>query len=107
LPDGIFSHKNTNLGKFWRVLQWKMLVCFMAIWNILRSFGIPISCSLVFLVVWYMFGTTVYFLVYFTVLGKVKSGKPCLKERVCRFQFIETFVSAFLRPHIVVFRELF
>jgi hypothetical protein len=24
----------TNLGKFWRVLQWKMLVCFMVIWSI-------------------------------------------------------------------------
>jgi hypothetical protein len=27
LPDGLFS--NQNLGKFWRVLQWKMLVYFM------------------------------------------------------------------------------
>jgi hypothetical protein len=40
LPDGIFSNaKNPNLGKFGRVLQWKILVYFtygrtyfMAIW---------------------------------------------------------------------------
>jgi hypothetical protein len=25
-----FQTKNPNLGKFWRVLQWKMLVYFMA-----------------------------------------------------------------------------
>jgi hypothetical protein len=35
-----FLTKNTNLGKFWRVLQWKMLVYFMADWSILRPFGI-------------------------------------------------------------------
>jgi hypothetical protein len=30
LPNGIFSDQNRNLGKFWRVLQWKMLVYFMS-----------------------------------------------------------------------------
>jgi hypothetical protein len=35
-----FQTKNTDLGKFWRVLRWKMLVYFMAIWHILRLFGI-------------------------------------------------------------------
>jgi hypothetical protein len=35
-----FLAKNPNLGKFWRVLQWKMLVYFMAIWYILWHFGI-------------------------------------------------------------------
>jgi hypothetical protein len=47
-----FQTKNTDLGKFWKVLQWKMLaflwpfclfngqmVYFMAIWYILGSFG--------------------------------------------------------------------
>jgi hypothetical protein len=32
-----FKTKNPNLGKFWRVLQWKMLVFFMDTWSILRS----------------------------------------------------------------------
>jgi hypothetical protein len=48
-----FQTKNPSLGKFWRVLQWKMLVYFMTIglfygnwkyfipiWYILWSFGI-------------------------------------------------------------------
>jgi hypothetical protein len=34
-----FQAKNT-LGKFWRAIECKVLVNFMAIWNILRSFGI-------------------------------------------------------------------
>jgi hypothetical protein len=35
-----FQTKNPNLGKFWRALEWKMLVYFMVIWNILLPFGI-------------------------------------------------------------------
>jgi hypothetical protein len=33
-----FQTENPNLGKFWRVLQWKMLIYFMDTWSILRSF---------------------------------------------------------------------
>jgi hypothetical protein len=35
-----FQTKNTSVGKFWRNLEWKMLVCFMNIWNSLLPFGI-------------------------------------------------------------------
>jgi hypothetical protein len=35
-----FQTKNPNLGKFWRVLQWKISVNFMDIWYILWSFVI-------------------------------------------------------------------
>jgi hypothetical protein len=35
-----FQTKNTKLGKFWRPLDWKMLIYFMVIWNILQTFGI-------------------------------------------------------------------
>jgi hypothetical protein len=35
-----FQNKNTNLGKFWRALQWKTLVYFVAIWYILWLFVI-------------------------------------------------------------------
>jgi hypothetical protein len=39
LPDGIhFQTKNPTSGKFWGVLQWKMLVYFMAIWAIFDIF---------------------------------------------------------------------
>jgi hypothetical protein len=31
-----FQTKNPNYGKFWRILQWRMKVYFMAIWSILR-----------------------------------------------------------------------
>jgi hypothetical protein len=46
LPDGLFSNKNPNWGKFWRVLQWKMLVYFTVFCYILwtldigREFGV-------------------------------------------------------------------
>jgi hypothetical protein len=34
-----FQTKYSYLGKFWRALEWKMLVFFIVIWIILRSFG--------------------------------------------------------------------
>jgi hypothetical protein len=53
----IFKTKIPILGKFLMVLQWKMLVYYMAIWSNLRSFGIfyiwPFST--------YIFGHLVYF----------------------------------------------
>jgi hypothetical protein len=33
-----FKTKKTNLGKFWRALEWKILAYFMTIWNILLPF---------------------------------------------------------------------
>jgi hypothetical protein len=35
-----FITKNPNLGKFWSVLKWKMLVNFKAIWSVLLLLGI-------------------------------------------------------------------
>jgi hypothetical protein len=35
-----FQTKNPNLGQFWKALDWKMLIPFMAIWNIFRTFAI-------------------------------------------------------------------
>jgi hypothetical protein len=32
-----FQTKNTTMGKFWRALDWKMLIYFRAIWNILQT----------------------------------------------------------------------
>jgi hypothetical protein len=34
-----FKTKNTTLGEFWRSLDWKIWIYFMAIWNILRKVG--------------------------------------------------------------------
>jgi hypothetical protein len=50
-----FQTKIPNLGKFWRVLQWKMLVYFVAIRSILRSFCIFSGHLLLFVVIWYIF----------------------------------------------------
>jgi hypothetical protein len=41
-----FGTKITNLGLFWRALEWKMLVNFMTILNILQLFGIFCGQSL-------------------------------------------------------------
>jgi hypothetical protein len=65
LPD-VFSNKNTNLGKFWRALDWNVLIYFMAISNILGTFGI-------FYEYW------VQFVTFFSGLGIIyqdKSGNP-------------------------------
>jgi hypothetical protein len=55
-----FQTQNPNLGKFWRALDWKMLIYLMAIWNILQTFGIfydnSILCSFgTFFPVWVIF----------------------------------------------------
>jgi hypothetical protein len=36
----VFQTKNPNLGKFWRVLQWKMVVYFIDTWSISWPFVI-------------------------------------------------------------------
>jgi hypothetical protein len=35
-----FQTKNPSFGKFWKALDWKILIYFMVIWNILRTFRI-------------------------------------------------------------------
>jgi hypothetical protein len=47
--------KNPNLGKLWRALDWKILIYFMAIWNILQTFGIFYGHLVHFAVIWYFF----------------------------------------------------
>jgi hypothetical protein len=48
-----FQTKNSNLDKFGRALDWKMLIYFMAIWNILQTFGIFYRHLEYFTDVWY------------------------------------------------------
>jgi hypothetical protein len=66
-----FQTKNLNLGKFWRVLQWRMLAYSIAIWPFLRSFGIFCDHLVYFMVIRYIFG----YLVYFFLFGHVVAGK--------------------------------
>jgi hypothetical protein len=78
LPDGILSNKNPNLGKFWRILQLKILhtytyghlVYFTAIWYTWWPFGIFYDCY-------------VYFPVL--VLYQEKSGNPASGENQCLY----------------------
>jgi hypothetical protein len=73
-----FQTKNPNLGKFWRVLQWKMLVCFITVWNILRPFGRFHGHLVDFMVTWYILSS-------FGKLYQQKSGNPALIAKLRRF----------------------
>jgi hypothetical protein len=71
-----FQPENPNLGKFWRALERKMLVYVMAIWNILRSFGICILWPFGNVeVIWYICPR-------FGKLCQEKSGNPGLDPKV-------------------------
>jgi hypothetical protein len=62
-----FQTKNPNLGKFWRALDWKMLISCTGIWNILWTFGIYFSTICVHLVQLFRF---------WCIMHQVKSGNP-------------------------------
>jgi hypothetical protein len=78
-----FQTNNPNLGKFWRVLRWKILLYFTPSWSVLQPFSI--FCGhLVYLMVTY--------LVYFSCCGMLyqeKSGNPVSDSiRFARCQFL-------------------
>jgi hypothetical protein len=63
-----FQIPNPTLGKFWRALEWKLLVFFIVTRNILRTFGIFNGHLVYFRAIWYIlgpFGNVVVNLVYF------------------------------------------
>jgi hypothetical protein len=68
-----FETKNPNLGKFWRALDGKMLICFMAIWNSLGTFGIFYNHWVHFVFSWYIFSG-------FGIMHQEKSGNPALES---------------------------
>jgi hypothetical protein len=49
-----FQTKNTDLGKFWRVLRWKMLVYFMAVWSIIWPSGIFCGFLVYLTAIWHI-----------------------------------------------------
>jgi hypothetical protein len=66
-----FQTNNYNLGKFWRALQWKMLVYFMDIWSILLY------------IIWYtlwqfgiFYGYWFYIIPVLVCCNQEKSGNP-------------------------------
>jgi hypothetical protein len=68
-----FQTKSPNLGKFWRVLDWKMLVYFMDAWSILRSF-VTFNGHLVYIIRG-----------KFGILCREKSGNPACTNRSALF----------------------
>jgi hypothetical protein len=50
-----FQTKNPKLGKNFGASDWKMLIYFMAIWNILWIFGIFYDHLVHFVFIWYIF----------------------------------------------------
>jgi hypothetical protein len=64
-----FQTKNPNLGKFLRALDGKMLIYFMTIWNILRTFGKFYDHLVHFVLIWYSFSG-------FGIMYRQKSGNP-------------------------------
>jgi hypothetical protein len=68
-----FQSKNPNLGKFWRALQWNMLVYLMAS---LYFYQICIVCGHLvdYMVVWYIFPR-------FGMMYQEKSGNPDMSRK--------------------------
>jgi hypothetical protein len=77
-----FQTKNPNLGKFWRVLHWKMLRSLMAIWNMLRSFGKFYDHLVHFVLIWYIFSG-------FGITYQQKSGNPDCECQVFRLMWLK------------------
>jgi hypothetical protein len=64
-----FQTKTPKLGKFWWALDWKMFIYCLAIWNILRIFGIFYEDLVHFVFTWYIFSG-------FGITFQEKSGNP-------------------------------
>jgi hypothetical protein len=80
-----FQTKNPKLGKFWRALDWKMLIYFMPLWNILQTFGMFHNHLLHSVFIWYIF-----FRFWYHVPRKI--WQPCLGAKL----FVE-FVTICIR----------
>jgi phosphatidylglycerophosphate synthase len=70
LPDGIyFQTKKTNFGKFWKAMQWKMLVLKVPFCLL---YGQMVNC----LAIWYILWSFGIFFPRFGMLYREKSGNP-------------------------------
>jgi hypothetical protein len=59
-----FRTKNLNLSKFWRALDWKMLIHFMALWNIYGYLGYVLDIWDIFRTFGIFYGHLGYFCVH-------------------------------------------
>jgi hypothetical protein len=89
-----FQTKDPNLGKNFRASEWKMLIYFMAIWNILWIFGVFFDHSVYFVLIWCIFPV----LVSCTKknLATLHAGKlfqgPLRKQRVYLRKYIHMYI---------------
>jgi hypothetical protein len=83
-----FQTKNPNLGKFWRVLLWKLLLYFMTIWPILQPLEIFYGHLRYFVAFWYIFPR-------FGILDQEKSGNPGEQHRLSleQTQYVQVLAS--------------
>jgi hypothetical protein len=84
-----FQTKNPNLGKFWRALDWKMLICFIPIWNILGTLGIFYDHLLQFVFIRYIISG-------FGIMHQEKSGNPA-RQAIVREKKLARFFHFMLR----------
>jgi hypothetical protein len=86
-----FQTKNPNLGKFWRALEWKMSIYFMAIWNMLRTFGKCYDHLVHFVLICYIFSRFWYHV-------PTKIWQPCMEpvwlDRKNFLQLVDFFLWA-------------
>jgi hypothetical protein len=83
LPDGIFSYQKY---KFWSELEWEMLVYFIVICSILRSFGIDILWPIGnFVVVCYIFPAAWYIVSKQNLATLLLTHKMDLKTKICQY----------------------
>jgi hypothetical protein len=69
LPDGLYSNKNPNLDKCFRILDRKILINHTAIWNILQTIGICHDHLVHFGFIWYILGSFGKFWVHLVHFG--------------------------------------
>jgi hypothetical protein len=66
------------LGKIWRALEWKMLECFVVLWNILRLCSTLYDHLVIYVVViWYIFSPIWY-------IVSIKIWQPCPGSKTWR-----------------------
>jgi hypothetical protein len=95
-----FQTNNPNFGKFWKALDWKMLIYFMASWTILETFGIFYDHLVHLVFIWYIMSG-------FGIIYQEKSGNPGPPHEIfgwfsfsCKMSFQVFFCNSFIRPFL-------
>jgi hypothetical protein len=100
-----FRAKKFNSGKFWGVLQWRMLIYFMANWYILRPICIFYGQWVYFMATMYILWPIGVFCGRFGMLCPDKSGSPDLWNDMSLTNFFPDEPKV-ARPHIRDYRKV-